>query len=92
LPGYSVDAMVQNLINNGILPICFKYEKDYDDIMLNDELIIDDTLNQINEKIIIVKNITKNKKYELVLDITERQKKMLISGGLLNLIKNITNL
>lgn len=75
----------QNLINNGILPLVFKKESDFDDIDILDELFILDMLNQINKDIIIVNNKTKNKEYKLKLDITERQRDMLKAGGLLNL-------
>jgi aconitate hydratase len=75
----------QNLINNGILPLVFEKESDFDDIDILDELFILDMLNQINKDMIIVNNKTKNKEYKLKLDITERQRDMLKAGGLLNL-------
>ncbi|SHJ77689.1 aconitate hydratase [Tepidibacter formicigenes] len=77
----------QNLINNGILPLRFKNADDYEDIDLMDELLINDILDKLNQNILTIKNTTKNKEYELILDASERQKKMLIAGGLLNLIK-----
>ena len=75
----------QNLINNGILPLVFENESDFDHIGILDELVISDMINQINEEIIIVNNKTKNKEYKLNLNITERQRDMLNVGGLLNL-------
>jgi aconitate hydratase len=77
----------QNLINNGILPLTFKNELDYENIDLLDELRIENILNQIDKGIIIVNNIAKSSRYEMLLDVTERQKKILKAGGLLNLIK-----
>ncbi len=77
----------QNLINNGILPLCFAFAEDYEDIELMDELIIDNMVNEIDKNTFILKNLTKNKEYKVLLDITERQRKMLLFGGLLNLIK-----
>ncbi|MCT4509988.1 MAG: aconitate hydratase [Tepidibacter sp.] len=77
----------QNLINNGILPLTFENDTDYDDIELMDEILIDDSLKNIDIGIFILKNLTKNKSYKVNLDITNRQKKMILSGGLLNLIK-----
>lgn len=76
-----------NLINNGILPLVFENEKDYDDIDMLDELLIKDARNQVESGIVEVDNITKNKKYKMILNATERQKQMLLSGGLLNLTK-----
>lgn len=78
----------QNLLNNGILPLCFEDINDYESLDTMDELSIDNVIEQINEDIILLKNITKKAEYRMVLDVTERQKKMLIHGGLLNLIKN----
>jgi len=37
--------------------------------------------------VIEVKNLTKGKEYKMILDITLRQREMLIQGGLLNLIR-----
>ena len=77
----------QNLINNGILPLVFENENDFNNIDMFDELVIDDVLNQIKGDKVIMKNKTKNEEYNLFLDITERQREMLKAGGLLNLIK-----
>ncbi len=75
----------QNLINNGILPLVFTNESDFDKIELLDELSILNILNQINNEEIIVNNETKNEKYKLKLEVRERQREMLKAGGLLNL-------
>ena len=75
----------QNLINNGIIPLVFKNEDDFNDIDILDELIFKDISNQIKGNEITVNNKTKNKEYNLFLDITERQRNMLKAGGLLNL-------
>ncbi|WP_099191401.1 aconitate hydratase [Tepidibacter mesophilus] len=77
----------QNLINNGILPLTFENDKDYDDIDLMDEILIDDNFKNIDTGLFVLNNITKDKNYKVSLDITDRQKKMILSGGLLNLIK-----
>lgn len=77
----------QNLINNGILPLEFKCENDFNSIDILDELVIEDVSNQINGDTVIIKNKTKNEEYELSLDITQRQRNMLKAGGLLNLMK-----
>lgn len=76
----------QNLINNGILPLVFQDESNYDDIDLLDELIIEDILNQIKKDMVIVKNKTKATEYKLLLDVKDRQRKILELGGLLNLM------
>ena len=77
----------QNLINNGILPLVFNDEDDFNHIDMLDELAIENILDQIDGNTIIVKNKTKKEEYSLSLDVTERQRKILKAGGLLNLIK-----
>jgi aconitate hydratase len=75
-----------NLINNGIIPLVFLNEKDYDSIQPNDELIIEDAVKQVEKEKVIVKNLTQNTEYEMALVVTERQRKMLKLGGLLNMV------
>lgn len=77
----------QNLINNGILPLTFSKEDDYNFIDPYDELIIEDILTQIDGDKIKVKNTSKDEEYILVLDVTDRQRNILKFGGLLNYIK-----
>ncbi|WP_425544700.1 aconitate hydratase [Clostridium oceanicum] len=77
-----------NLVNNGIMPLEFKNEKDYDDIDSLDDLVIENAVEQVKSGIVIVKNVTKGKEYITTIDITERQKDMILEGGLLNLMKN----
>lgn len=77
-----------NLINNGILPLTFEDEKDYDEIDEMNELIIENAMDQVKSGIIVLKNLTKNISYNLKLNATIRQKEILIHGGLLNFTKN----
>jgi aconitate hydratase len=76
-----------NLINNGIMPLVFVDMQDYDKIDAMDDLVIDNAVEQIETGVVIVKNKTKNEEYKMSLDITDRQKKMIRLGGLLNLVK-----
>ena len=77
-----------NLINSGILPMTFANEADYDDIDMMDELKIEDAINGVKEKdTIIVKNITKGKEYKVNINLSDRQKDMMVLGGLLNYTK-----
>ncbi len=73
-----------NLINNGIIPLTFINADDYDDIDEMDEIKINDLLAQIENKTVAVVNKTKNKKYEMALEVSQRQTELLKSGGLLN--------
>jgi len=52
-----------------------------------DELVIDDAIAQVDKSKVVVKNISKNHEYIMGLNITDRQKKMIKSGGLLNMVK-----
>jgi aconitate hydratase len=76
-----------NLINNGILPLIFKNENDYDDIDVGDELRISDARHAIELGSVTMVNETKNHTYELGIEISERQQEMLMAGGLINRMK-----
>ncbi|MEL7649960.1 MAG: aconitate hydratase [Sedimentibacter sp.] len=73
-----------NLVNNGIIPLTFKDEADYDDIDKMDEIEIPRLLTQIEKTTVVVENKTKNKQYEMELKLSERQIEIIKSGGLLN--------
>lgn len=77
-----------NLINNGILPMVFENEADYDRISLGDDLMIDNAREQVNTGRIVLKNKTKNEEYPLLIEVSERQKEMLQAGGLINLMRS----
>ncbi len=79
----------QNLINNGILPLEFVNEADYEKIAQGDELAIAN-IREIVEKDgkIIVENKTKGESYEVKCELSERGKGMILAGGLLNMTKN----
>lgn len=78
-----------NLINNGILPLEFVNETDYQKIEQGDELIIKNARDQVkNSEIILVTNATKGTEIKTYLKISERRRHMLIEGGLLNSVKN----
>ena len=77
-----------NLINNGILPLTFADEADYDKLGLLDELKIENAREQVKAAVngskVTVKNVTKGTTFECNLAISERQAGMLLAGGLLN--------
>lgn len=76
-----------NLINNGIIPLVFENEDDYDKIDVMDELVIEDTLKQIKNDVVTVKNKNRNEEYKMVFNVTDRQRDMIKFGGLLNMMK-----
>ena len=77
-----------NLINSGILPLVFENPADYDTINVMDELEIPNAKEQVKEKdILTVVNKTKNLTYNVKLEVSERERKMLLLGGKINMIK-----
>ena len=79
----------QNLVNNGILPLEFVNESDYDKIDQGDELAIENIRDIIeNNKDIVVKNKTKGTQIPVKCELSERGRGMILAGGLLNYTKN----
>ena len=74
-----------NLANAGILPFTFKNEADYDTIDQMDELELPNIRTAIaNGGKVILKNKTKGTEIELEPVLTERQRDLVLAGGLLN--------
>lgn len=77
-----------NLINAGILPLTFQNADDYDKISQGDELSLKGIKDAIvNNKPAILVNITKNEEYDINYDLSQRQKDIILAGGLLNYTK-----
>ncbi len=77
-----------NLINAGILPLTFSNADDYDKITQGDELSLKGIKKAIinNEPAVLV-NLTKNEEYSINYDLSQRQKDIILAGGLLNYTK-----
>ncbi|MGN0764808.1 MAG: aconitate hydratase [Aristaeellaceae bacterium] len=75
-----------NLINNGILPMTFANEADYDRIDQGDELTLPGVraLVEAGSAEFTLRNVTKDEEYKVLLPLTERQKGCILCGGLLN--------
>ena len=75
-----------NLINNGILPMTFADEADYDRIDQGDELTLPGVraLVEQGSAEFTLRNVTKGEDYKVLLPLTERQKGCILCGGLLN--------
>ena len=74
-----------NLINAGILPFTFNNAEDYDRIEKGDVLALKGIRSVIeNAGEAVLYNETKNESYKLDFNFSERQKDMLLAGGLLN--------
>ncbi len=78
-----------NLINAGIMPFTFANPGDYDRIDVEDILSLDGIREKIEKsEPVSLRNVTKGEEYELCCDFSERQKNMILAGGLLNYTKN----
>ena len=78
-----------NLINSGIIPLVFANPNDYNGIDEGDTLElsgIDDAIAGADK--VTVNNITKNTKITLNAEFSERARKILLAGGLLNYTAN----
>lgn len=79
---------MDNLINSGILPLTFENPDDYNRIALMDEIVIENAREQVQAgERIEVKNLTQNRTFPARLTASDRQRKMLLAGGLLNATK-----
>lgn len=76
-----------NLINNGIIPMEFKNEEDYNSISLIDNLEIKHIKQALQSGEVIVSNLTKKEDYIVKIDLTEKEKDVIKAGGRLNYVK-----
>eukprot|EP00828_Plagiopyla_frontata_P049466 TRINITY_DN9877_c0_g1_i1.p2 TRINITY_DN9877_c0_g1~~TRINITY_DN9877_c0_g1_i1.p2 ORF type:complete len:384 (+),score=72.68 TRINITY_DN9877_c0_g1_i1:1595-2746(+) len=77
-----------NLINNGIIPVEFKNEDDYDKIELLDELVIDRIQDALVSGKVIIRDATKGIEVEAVAELTEKEIEVIKLGGRLNYVKH----
>lgn len=74
-----------NLVNAGIIPFTFANENDYDKISVNDELCLEGIRESIaNGTDVTLKNLTTGESYKLEYQLSERQRDILLAGGLLD--------
>jgi len=77
-----------NLINFGILPLIFTKKEDYQHLNAGDVVEIRDIEKAITKNAkLVLKNKTKKVDIELKYDFTEKEKQIIVAGGLLNYIK-----
>lgn len=74
-----------NLINFGILPLVISDLKELENIEQEDIIVINDVYSLVNEGKGFIENLSKELKLKVSLDLTSRQRKILLAGGLLNL-------
>lgn len=73
-----------NLINFGIIPFEFVDVSDYDKLQHGSKIKIDDVVNALSKGDKTVKAAINGNTTDLRIDFSERQRKILIEGGLLN--------
>ncbi|MCP4704773.1 MAG: aconitate hydratase [candidate division Zixibacteria bacterium] len=74
-----------NLINFGILPVTFENKSDYSKIAQGNKLNIPDLKKAVTkDNKLEITNKSNSKKITVNIDLTERQRKIILAGGLLN--------
>ncbi|MDE2028076.1 MAG: aconitate hydratase [Candidatus Omnitrophica bacterium] len=78
----------QNLINFGILPLVFKDPQDYEKVRLNDTLRLDNVRQSLEAgRALQVVNLSQNQRYPVEHVMSDRQKDMVLRGGLINIVR-----
>jgi aconitate hydratase len=78
----------QNLCNFGILPLQFTDLEDYDRIAQGDELILKGMVKALESgKTMKAKNSRSGETYEFTYNLSDRQVRMILKGGLLNMMR-----
>ncbi len=79
---------VANLINAGILPLTFKNPDDYDWVSQGSRLSMDNIRASMEQGELIIRDEENGKTFAAVCDLTDRQRAILLAGGLLNYTKD----
>jgi predicted aconitate hydratase len=78
----------QNLSSFGVLPLSFVTPENFDSIEQGDELSIEGLVETLKAgDRIVAKNTRNGERYELTHELSERQVRMVIEGGLLNMMR-----
>ena len=78
-----------NLINAGILPVVFRDEADFDTIEQGDHIVFSDVRKGVESgEPLVAMNTTKGLTYTLVPRLSDRERRALLAGGLLNYIRS----
>ena len=74
-----------NLINSGIIPLIFENKEDYEDVVMTNDLYIEDALAQVENGVVIVKNLDSGKSYRTLTNFSALEVEMILKGGKINL-------
>jgi aconitate hydratase len=82
-----------NLLNYAVLPLTFVHEEDYDTLDPNDALDIGEVRQHLEDgaTILVVHNHTKQTTIETSMELTPRQRQILLAGGLLRYVGKETS-
>lgn len=78
---------VANLINAGILPLTFANADDYEIVQQNHTLRLEHLKSGMEKGVITILDETIGQEIQVLCNLTERQQKILLAGGLLNYTK-----
>ncbi len=78
---------VANLINAGILPMTFEDPADYDKLTQDSDLSIDNIISGMESGKLTVTDRTTGNTFNVLCSLTQRQRAILLAGGLLNYTK-----
>ncbi len=74
-----------NLVNAGILPLTFKNEADYDCVSQGDKLELTGIRAAVKaENSVVMKNVSNGKEIILKIELSEREREIILAGGLLD--------
>ncbi len=76
-----------NLANFGVVPLRFSNPDDWDRIEQNDRLTIRNLRDGVKKGEMEVRNETKDETYKMVHDMSERQVRSVLMGGLVNVVR-----
>ena len=77
-----------NLINFGILPLLFRSEEDYERLDQGDILWIKNVIASVKgDQVFLIENKTKGYSFEAISNLNEREKEIILKGGLLPYVK-----
>jgi len=75
-----------NLINFGIIPLVFRKEEEYDLIRQGDRIEIPQIRMHLEQgEPLFIKDVTQGFSFKVLYDLTDRQRRMILAGGALNM-------
>lgn len=76
-----------NLVNHGVIPMIFENPADYDRLEMGDELEISNLLDQMQTKMVEIRDVTKNVTFRAKLELSDSELEVISCGGQLRYLK-----